>query len=184
MRFILETTQTTKLPLTARDNNSKVQTEHCNTWGWGLNSDPRIENGENEDWEVTTSRQVDRMRSEARRGVMTEMADTEVSLCPINHGTRLTLLSLASVAPSWPTGPGCQGCCSHLDITPLISRSENLKMKTTILTPIHVAIDWKMTSLIHLFDITIIFISFYLKYSRLSTAAWAVSGVYFSLWWC
>lgn len=49
---------------------------------------------------MTTSRQVDRMRSEARRGVMTEMADTEVSLCPINHGTRLTLLSLASVAPS------------------------------------------------------------------------------------
>ena len=65
-----------------------------------MNSDPRIENGENEAWEVTTSRRVDRRRSEARRGVMTEMADTEVSLCPINHGTRLTLLSLASVAPS------------------------------------------------------------------------------------
>lgn len=35
-----------------------------------MNSDPRIENGENEDCEVTTSRQVERRRSEARRGVM------------------------------------------------------------------------------------------------------------------
>ena len=35
-----------------------------------MNSDPRIENGEKEDCEVTTSRQVERRRSEARRGVM------------------------------------------------------------------------------------------------------------------
>lgn len=46
-----------------------------------MNRDPRIENGENEDCELTASMQLERRRSVASRGDMTEMADTGVSHC-------------------------------------------------------------------------------------------------------
>ena len=57
-----------------------IDIDCLDTWGWGLNRDPRIENGENEDCELTASMQLER-RSVASRGDMTEMADTEVSHC-------------------------------------------------------------------------------------------------------
>ena len=82
-------------------------TDHLYTWGWGLNSDPRIENGEKEDCEVTTSMQVDRRRIDARRGVM--MAEESHCLNKSRDWAHIVITDVCCLAPADPLALGVKG---------------------------------------------------------------------------